>query len=305
MIAKRLAAIVVTVGLIVGALVIRDQVIDGDAGSDQPTRSATALVCASEFKSVCNSIEIPGVRISIEQAGVTLDRLAATASTDDIPMWLTFDPFPAMVAVQRTATGQSPLALDVRPLGSSPIALVTVADGTIDLTTTCGGAVTWRCLGDSQTATGFARSTDSGIGLLGVVQATSGYGSAGGVPLTDAQFQRWLRGLVTSVSPLQLSGETAIATIQTRPSSMDVAVGAVAELGAAQRTRYAVQYAEPMIRADVVLTLPPGASSAAALPDALAAALVADGWAAPSTTPNPLPDPTTVIAVRSLWKELV
>ncbi len=305
MIAKRLAAIVVTVGLIVGALVVRDQVIDGDGNSDQSARSATVLVCASEFKTVCDSIEIPGVTISIEQAGDTLDRLAATASTDDVPMWLTFDPFPAMVALQRTAADQSPLALDARALGSSPIALVTVDDGTIDLTTACGDPVSLRCLGDSQTAVGFARSTDSGIGLLGVVQATSGYGSASGVPLADARFQRWLRGLVTGVSPSQLSGGTAIATIQTRPSSMDVAVGAVAELGVAQRTRYAVQYAEPMIRADVVLALPPGASIAADLSDALTAALVADGWDAPSAAPNPLPDPTTVIAVRSLWKELV
>ena len=304
MIAKRLAAVVVTVGLIVGSLVIRDRVIDGDGGSDQPAGEVTELICAPELKSACDSIEISGVSVTIEQAGVTLDRLATTTSVDDIPLWLTFDPFPAMVDVQRTVTGLSPLAFDSRPLGSSPLALVTVDDGTIDLPTACGGRVSMRCVGDSDWATGFARSTDSGIGLLGVVQAASGYGSAPGASLTDPQFQRWLRGLVTSVSPLQLSSGTAIATIQTRPSSMDIAVGAIAELGVAQRTRYAVQYAEPMIRADVVLAVPPGASVAGDLYGALTTALVASGWDAPSTTPNPLPDRTTVIAVRSLWKEL-
>ena len=74
--AERLAAVAVTVGLIVGALVVRDQVVDGDGSPEQPARSATELICASEFESVCDSIGIPGVRISIEQERVTLDRIA-------------------------------------------------------------------------------------------------------------------------------------------------------------------------------------------------------------------------------------
>lgn len=305
MIAKRIAALAATVALILGAIVIRDRLIDNDGtGAAEPDQSpATELICATELADACRRVDIAGLTVRIEDAGVTLERLGGIRSTDPIPLWLTFDPFPAMVDVLRSTPGNSQLGLDPLLIASSPIGLVTAVADAPDLSE-CGDPVSWRCLGDSGLATGFARTTDAGIGLLAVAQAAVGFSSTGQLALSDAQFQRWLRTVVTSVPASRLSGGTAIATIQTRSSSMDVAAGAEAELGASPRADFTVQYASPMIRADVALAGPTGWSPPDGLAEALTGALTDIGWDTPVAATNPLPDAGTMIALRSLWKEL-
>ena len=236
MIAKRIAALAATVALILGAIVIRDQVLDNDGtdAAERPPTAATELICVSELSDVCDRIDLEDVTVRSEDAGLTLARLAELGRNDPVPMWLTLEPFPAMVDVLRNTPGTTPLDLVSRPLSSSPIGLVTSVDDAEQLTA-CGQPVSWRCLGDSGLATGFARSTESGIGLLAVTQAAIGFSSTGQPTLTDAQFQRWLRTVVTAVPASRLSGGTAIATILTRSSSMDVAAGATAELGVEPR----------------------------------------------------------------------
>ncbi len=305
MIAKRIAALAATVALILGAIVIRDRLIDDD-GTDSAERAPSVtgeLVCATELADACRGLDISGLTVRVEDAGATLDRLRAIGPNEQAPLWLTFEPFPAMVDVARSTPGSAVLALDPLPIASSPIGLVTAASDAPTLAE-CGNPVSWRCLGDSDLATGFARSTDSGIGLLAVAQAAVGFSSSGQLALTDAQFQRWLRTVVTTVPGSRLSGGTAITTIQVRSSSMDVAAGALAELGASPRADFTVQYASPMIRADVVLAVPSDSSVPDGLEQALSVALSEAGWDDPGTTTNPLPDAGTMTAIRTLWKEL-
>ena len=303
MITKRITALVATVLLILAAVLVRAQ-IDDNSTSDQSSGTTDQLVCVTELADICRSLELSSLSVRIEESGVTLDAMAVLDPTEQPPLWLTFEPFPAMVDTLRNGPGDAPLGFEVEPIASSPIALVTVAGPTAPAVDDCGQPASWECLGDSGWATGFARSTDSGTGLLGVTQAAIGYSQATGLALTDAQFQRWLRTVVTSVPATRLSGGTAITTIQTRPSSMDIAVGAEAELGTAQSTAFVVQYAEPMIRADVALAVAPDATVPNGLADALAAALVDAGWDPPAATPDQLPDPETIAAIRLLWKEL-
>ncbi len=305
MIARRIAALAATVVLILAAMLVRDRIIESnDEGPDRAPTAAAELICVTELTSVCRNIDAGGLTVRVEQAGVTLDRLGAIDATATDVIWLTFDPFPQMVDVLRDVTGPSVFDLGVRPLASSPIALVSSSAEAADLATACGEPVSWRCLGDSGTTTGFARSTDSGTGLLGVAQAALGYHVNSELMLADAQFQRWLRTVVTLVPASQLSGGTAVATIQNRPSSMDVAVGAEAELLATQRGGFTVQYAEPMIRADVTLAVSQGASVPDGLAEVLSAALTGAGWDPPAPTPNPISDAGTITAIRTLWKEL-
>jgi hypothetical protein len=302
MIARRLAAVAATIALIVGAIVVRDRLIEGDGTSDTPpSGDRDVLVCATELADVCRTIELDGTTVVIAEAGATLDELASDGTPG---LWMTFAPFPEMVDSLRVAARRPPLGLATTPLASSPIALVVPAERSAAITAVCP-TPTWPCLAGLDRRTGFARTTESGTGLLGVAQAALGYSPTGGLPANDAQFEVWLRNLVTSVSPSQLSGGTgtAIDTIQSRPSSMDIAVGAEAQLSDANRSKFDVTYAEPMIRADVVLAALPGTSIPSNLTDQLSDALVDAGWARADASGVAI-DPSTLLAIRALWEEL-
>lgn len=298
MIAKRVAAAMTAVLLVVGAYAIRQGVIEDEDDDAEPVAEpldASELVCPPELGTVCRSIDLPdGLGLRIEESGTTLDALGTEPST---MLWLTYDPFPTAVDQLRRTRGLDPLGLVVEPIASSPLALVT---GGADLG--CGDPVTWRCLGDSGVSIGFASDPDSGIGLLGATAAATGYADGAVAPFGDALFEVWLRGVLTSVNRSQLSTGTAVATIQVRPSAMDVAVGAEAELSEERRERFQVLYAEPMGDADAILAVPNGTSIPEGLVAALSAALTDAGWDTP--TPSGGPDASSLLATRDFWRDL-
>lgn len=299
MIAKRIAAAVTAVLLVVGAIAMREGVIEDD--DTEPTAepaAPTVLVCPPELATPCRSVDLPdGVELRIEESGSTLDALAAD---EDPPrmIWFTYDPFPAAVDQLRRTQGREPLQLAVEAVASSPLALVTTAG---DLG--CGDPADWRCLGDGSASIGFASDPDSGIGLLGATTAATGYAGGSTAPFGDALFEVWLRGVLTSVNRSQLSTGTAIATIQVRPSAMDVAVGAEAELSEERRQSFQVLYAEPMGHADAILAVPGGTSFPDGLAEALSEALVAAGWSAPTDSSTPA-DAASLLATRDFWRNL-
>src|SRR5262245_49812565 len=95
---RRAGTAVIAIGLIVGAVLIRRNVIEGGDDADDPgdqPEPASAMVCLTELSDVCAAIqrEQPDLAITVEDARETLDRLA---EGDDVPLWLTFEPFPAM-----------------------------------------------------------------------------------------------------------------------------------------------------------------------------------------------------------------
>ncbi len=300
MIVRRLMAVVIAVSLIGGAVLIRRE-LERDDPSGPSAGDITMLVCAVELAAACGAVtELP---VTIEEAGTTLDRLADADADSTSILWLTFDPFPAMADSLRTAARLPATTFQAEAIASSPIALVAPTSVISTIGETCGTEPTWQCVAGLDLRIGFARTPTSGTGLLGLVQAALGFDPAGSPAFDDAQFQVWLRNLVRSVAPSQLSSGTAIDTLQTRPSSMDVAVGTVAQLGNGRRSDFGVAYAEPMIRADVVLAAPTGAE----LPDEVARqlreGLVAAGWEEPDPSSSVL-DARTVLAVRALWEEL-
>lgn len=298
MIARRLAAVITAAALIVGAVLIRNQVIE--SGDDEQAADLTTLICAAELAAACQSFD--GLSVRVEEAGDTLDRLAAADDRAPGVVWLTFDPFPAMVDSLRGNDSRDLIAWSATSVGSSDVALVASPATATTIGSTCGVEVAWRCLADLDLRVGFARTSGSATGLFGVTQAALGY-DASGLTLDDAQFGVWLRRLLRSVAPSQLSGGTAIGTLLTRPSSMDVAVGVAAQLGANRRSDVEVAYAAPMIRADVVLAVPAGASMPSGLVSQVSTALSEAGWEAPAPSTESL-EPTTLLAIRSLWESL-
>ncbi len=185
--------------------------------------------------------------------------------------------------------------------------------------TACGDPLDWRCVGEAagnpwveingdeawrDVRPAFA-PINSAIGLLGIADAVSGYFGASPIQVDDPGFVSWARRLARAVPATALSGGSAITTIQARPSALDIAVGAVAEMSDTSVADVTLQYADPMIRADVVVAVPNGVSLPGGLVEDLTALLVTNGkWDPPTSESNPLPTAVEMLAVRVAWKDL-
>jgi hypothetical protein len=319
-IARRLSALVVAIGLIAGAWLVRSRVIDdGDdgAGADGSGGDARELVCARDLESICASLQRAGLDVTVEDASATLDRLR-DVPTDELPLWLTVDPYPAMLDSLRTGARADPAAWTTTEVASSPIALVSPTEKAASLETACPEPDRWQCVGDvagdpwaeldpaldDTVRPAFAPVDRYAVGLVALGQATAGWFGSDPIDTADPTFFAWFRGMTGQVSDAALSGGTPIRTILTRPSALDVAVGAQAELGPTPDARFGVTYAGPMTRADVVLAAPDGVDVPSDLAATLAAELTAGGWEPASDEPSGVLPPTTLLALQTLWEDV-
>ncbi len=237
--------------LIGGAWLIRDRVIDdnGGSGNDDPPQADREIVCVEDLREACDALaDALDLDIRIEDAATTLDALAAL---DDPVGGSDLDHDGAVPGdgrrPPRVRRAPEPLAdeqigrLPHRRSRSScsPIALRRsstrmwrrrcdwdcVGDAAGDPWTDIGGDdVVGRCSPgvrpDRQRDRTARASADAVSGYFGVVRSSA----------NDPDFVSWARRLWQR-GPSQRADRTAraIATIQTRPSALDIAVGAAAE----------------------------------------------------------------------------
>lgn len=313
--AKRGAAVVVAAGLIVGAVLIRTEVIEGDDGGTPDVEEATTLVCLTELKPLCDAVASnSGIAVRIESATDTSDAWSGAGQTPP-EVWLTVAPLPEVVARERSRAGLSPLDLTNDTLGSSQLVVAVPNAKAQALTTECGSTLDWRCIGDaagspwselggpggSAVRPAFG-SLDSAVGQLGVTQAVLGYFGNAPIDPSDTGLITWARALDRAVSPSALSGGTPIATVQVRDSALDVAVGFDAEIANARRDRLTVLYAAPMVRVDLVLTAPAGVRAPGGVLATLRAAAAEHSWGT-SAEGAALTADEVAQAIR-LWEEL-
>jgi hypothetical protein len=318
-IARRVSALVVAVALVAGAWLVRSRIIDDDGddtGDDGPAAEPRELVCALDLESVCASLQDSGLDVTVEDASATLERLRDVPD-DELPLWLTVDPYPAMLDSLRTAARVDPAGWSTTKLASSPIALVSPSAKAASLAAACPEPDRWQCVGDiagdpwaeldpalaDTVRPAFAPIDRYGVGLLALGQATAGWFGTDPIDTNDPSFFAWFRGLTGQVSDVALSGGTPIRTILTRPSALDVAVGAEAELGSSPDGRFGVTYAGPMTRADVVLAAPAGVHVPSDLAGTVGAELTAGGWEPPSDEPSGVLPPATLLALATLWED--
>ena len=317
MIARRLATIVVAAAMIVGAFLIRRNVIEGDEGDDDPSpppaEEVSGLVCLTELEDVCTELRAshPDLDIIVEDAWVTLDRLAAG---DPPPLWLTFEPFPTMAGTLEAG--------DV--LAASELAISTPAGRQDVLAADCATAPIWRCIGDAaddpweeiggeeswgvvepsvgnagRSAAALASLAVAVAGYLGTAEYTSANWS------TDPAFAPWVSRLVRAVPVTQLSGGTPAATMVTRPA-VNIAATSDAEITSlgASIERFESSYPEPSMWLQAVLAAPAGTDVPEGLAQDAQATLRAQGWDPPDIASQPLPSANTMIALRQLWEEI-
>src|SRR5438874_13122849 len=97
----RLGALVVAVAMVVGSLVLRARIDRG--------RTTARLTCTTELETACRNIG-HGVKVTIEPAGVTADRLTGLDPGADAGLdgWMTPGPWPQAVDADRRGAGQDP-----------------------------------------------------------------------------------------------------------------------------------------------------------------------------------------------------
>ena len=309
---RRAATAVIAIGLIVGAFLIRRNVIEGDESDDDPAppvEEASELVCLTELEAVCTALAAndADLEITVEDAGITLDRLAAG---DAVPLWLTFEPFPAMAGTL--------LAGDV--LAASELAIGTSPDRQTVLAARCESAPLWRCIGDlageewgdvpGRVEPSVGNAGDSAAALASFASAAAGYfGTAdlnSNMWAGDLQFLPWVQELVREVPLGNLTSGTPAATMIVRDSAVNVAATNDAEIAllAAPPGDLTPSYPEPSMWLQAVLAAPQGADVPDDLAQDAADSLLADGWDPAAAATTPLPSATTMIALRALWEEI-
>jgi hypothetical protein len=322
----RFLAVVVAVALVVGAFFIRREVIEGGDGDDGPDRVAE-LVCITELADVCNAYDDEtSLAVTIEDAGVTLDRLGTFGDDAEPPLWLTVEPYPAMVDALRSSANAAPLAYTTTALGSSQLAVALPPDGRLDtLLTACGTEPLWRCIGENAgrpwselggepnwgtVRPAFGDVEDSALALASFAASVAGYLGDADVSRSrweaaGTDFISWQRRLIETASGVSLSGGSALGTMATRPSALDIAATAGFELATLDATadRFASNYPAPEMWLQAVLAVPGGAATPGDVASDLTEQLGGAGWDDAASATTPLPGAATMLALRTVWQD--
>ena len=339
---RSLLALVVAVGMVVGALYVRGT-FDGGGGGPLARNEPLEVVCAAELQRACEAIAGDGIVVRSEEAGMTAGTLADAAGADE-DVWLTLAPWPEIVAERRQRGGLEPLAAAAPiPLARSPLVLVVWQDRAAVLAQQCRTDFSWRCIGRVAGGTwadaggdvswgpvkpGHADPATSATGLLVLGQAVTDFlGTAdfSARDLDEDAFLAWFSDLERSVpnfgtaqnSPLQQM-------LQFGPGRFDIVGTTEAEAGpllqrsAARAQRLIMRPATPLVVADVVLAplRQESEERVGEVVERAGEALAAAGWhvegqpAAAGIGATPLPEesgspPAGVLdALRGRWEEI-
>ncbi len=277
---RRVLAVVAAIAMVAGSLALRSRLDKKSADQAQVLR----LTCATELESPCMALSDDDTRIkvTVEPAGTTADRLATSDGDIGLDGWLTTAPWPDIVNQERRAHSLEPLFAPSRPtLARSPLVIAVWKDRAAALATRCPVGVQWRCLGEAvETSGGWAAIGGSpewgpvkvghgspasdGVGLLVLGQAVGswfGRSDVSTADLDDGDFQGWFAGLERAVpasptSPL----ETMLVTGR---AAFDAVGTTEAEAGpllsrSARGKDIDLLYPSPMATADIVLAIPVG-----------------------------------------------
>jgi hypothetical protein len=335
--ATRLLALVVAIGLVAGALLLRgaldggDEPDDGSAATTTAAPSTTAVaplrvVCASELAAACDALRANGASTAVVPAGDTAAELSG-GTADEPDVWLTLAAWPEIVDDARQRADLAPILGERIVLGSSPLVLVGRSERMAALAERCGGApdaITWRCIGDvagapweqvaataepawGQVKPSHASPVDAAAGLLVFSSAVVSYFGRSDVSRidfeTDDDFQAWVARLEQAIPTFGDSQTTPLDRLLLLPEVDVVGTTEAEATTKAPPDRYTVTYPAPMGRADAVAVSgePLDPDVVATVTDALAAA----GWGAPEQGDDGLPSPGAMVALQQLWQEVV
>lgn len=339
---RRLLALVVAVGLVVGAVWVRGRIDEegGDGGRAGGGDRAATLVCVTELATVCEAVagQEPDLEVRIEEEAVTEQALTGADTVDDVDAWLTFTPFALVVDEQRRRAGRfAVLDEPTDVLAWSPLVVAVWNDRRDVLAARCGGDITWSCVGDvsglpwsdlggpaawGPVKPGHPTPGTTAVGLLVLAQATGsffGTSAYASNDFTDPGFRAWFERLERGIpgfptpprTPLDEMLSKGPATFDLTGSTEAAAVPAIER--SRDRDRLTVLYPSPTAVAEVVLAPIAGADAGGRVRDLFTsddtlAAFADAGWQTdPAGRPadDGLPAPGVLQALRALWDEVV
>jgi hypothetical protein len=230
-----------------------------------------------------------------------------------------------MVDSIRSSTAADPLECAGTALGASRLGVALPPDGRLEvLTAACATDPLWRCIGDNAGAPwtelggeaawgtlrpAFGDVDDSALGLASFAASVAGYFGDAEISRSrwesDPGFISWVRRLAGVASGVSLSGGSALGTMATRPSALDIAATAEFELAALDATgeRFAPNYPAPEMWLQAVLAVPGGEDAPDDVSSEVGSLLATGGWTEPETATTPLPGASTMLALRALWED--
>jgi hypothetical protein len=307
---RRVLAVVAAVGMVVGAVLVR-QAIDDEDGEQGADDSAPVVVCSRDLAEACAALDA-SVTIRVEDPAVTSAALVEGTLPGDVDAWIT------STAWLEVTEGRTPQALgDARAIVTSP-ATVATAPGRHDaIADLCAGQDMWRCLGDAagsdwadlgdgshaewrELKVGLT-DPDLALGLPVLGSVAAGYFGRTDFATNDlelSEFEIWLANLA---APSSTGDPNPALTLATRPGTYSAAgsVGAVVEALASRDVRSIAP------EVPVAATIAVASVDGGGLPgtDALRDALEADGWArADADDLAPTLKPGVMAALHSLWR---
>jgi hypothetical protein len=309
-------ALLAAVAMIAGALVYRSH-------RDHTASTASLrIVCASELAAACDAVSSIA-HTTVEPARVTEDRLTKLADGADpgLDAWLVPGLWPQMADEER-ATGlgaQKPLFRDGEDLASSHVGVAVFPDRKAVLDKACGGATTWKCLGDvaaKQTwkavggpdawgpvkyAIDDPPTTASGLAALGGL-ASGYFGRDGLIPSRDDDtFRDWLHAFTSAVRPAVSVQSMAAAGPAIADAAVAVEALAQPSLGA-NTHQLTLVYPQPVPVLSVQLAIARrGSDIRSDLVAPIRRSLLTAGWSAPGKTYFPTSVGLTVLL--GFWAE--
>jgi hypothetical protein len=328
MIAKRIAAVLAAVVLIVGAVMFRKQLDDDNdakptnpggqpSGSNAPQQGEATIACVTDLAIQCRQIdaERDDVTIRIEDWSVTAKALADGTGPDG---WITVAPLSNLGTFDTTSVA-----------ASTAMNVVVKSDRADALAAACGATPTWLCVGKvagdpwtelggsaswGKVGPGFADPTSSALGA--VMFANANVGFFAGTPLgADAEnfssvdidasddHVDWFTRLAKGV-PTAALADPLTALLQ-RPA-VNIAAATSAQVAAIPDARAGEVRAivpTPAGRIDAVVAGHSDRFDVAAVTKDLTAALTGAGWDAAGSGPDGIPSAQTVIRLRNSWQE--
>jgi hypothetical protein len=338
---SRLVALVVAVGLVAGALALRERV----EGRVATAAGGGVLHCIEELRAVCAELAAgDDLDVRIGDAGAQLEQLAGPVGDAEPAAWLTVAPFPQMLADRRAQAGlDAAQPRDGAPLARSPLVLAVWEERQAVLRERCPEEhLDWACVGElagtswsaaggpetwGDVKPGYADAAASAEGLLVVAQASSAR-LAGPVSVRafdDTGFFTWFAGLQRAVPDFSPpSGSPLLAMAQIGPAAYDVvgtteAAALAVRRRSEERTRGLTLVAgEPLMSADVVVTAlnEAGAAVDRDIRERAPQLLAAQGWRVAGDVPagglddltlpedSGAPPAGTLEALRTRWSEV-
>lgn len=337
---RRVLALILAVGLVGGALVVRRALDDDrDVGADtviSPVLTEEVrVVCPTEIADACNAVD--GVAVTIEDAGDTVGRLTdpdLDPATAGIDAWVIPAPWVGLTEqLAGAAAGDGPLAAPSEVVARSELVILGWDERLSWLEAHCS-EVSWRCIGDvagvpwvdigggvnaGSVQPGHRSPVDSAIGLLTVGSIAADYFGGGDFSSNqiDASFRRWFGNFEAAFEGnVGTSADPPVnQMLRVGPALYDF-VGATrveADEAIALESRdgddLRIVAGPPVATADLVVVAvsgAPGEQGVAGVTDDIGAALLDAGWSAPDAAglaaDSGLPSDGVLLALRMLWE---